>query len=88
MTEITRAGHCDSEPLEIRTLVMGHSLVRSLVHSYRSLIRLLRTARSLAHSLPSSWDNGIFLFNFQVVLNRDADFGILVPLPLPLPPKT
>ena len=44
--------HCDSEPLEIGTKVLGHSLVRSLirshrslVRSHRSLVRLLRTAR-------------------------------------------
>ena len=51
--------------------VLGHSLVRSLVRSHRSLIRWLRTARfaralrcahsfarSLTHSLPSSWERG------------------------------
>ena len=52
--------------------VLGHSLVRSLVRSHRSLIRLLRTARfaralrcahslarSLTHSLPSSSERGL-----------------------------
>ena len=68
---------------------LGHSLVRLLVHSHRSLTCLLRTARfillpslarccvhsfarSLTHSLPSSWDNGIFLSNFQCVLNHSG----------------
>ena len=37
---------------------MGHSLIRSLVHSNYSLVRMLRTARSLTHSLMSSWDIG------------------------------
>ena len=81
--------HCDSEPLKFGTLVMGHSLIRSLVRLHRSLTRLLRTARfillpslarccvhsfarSLTHSLPSSWDNGIFLSNFQCVLNHSG----------------
>jgi len=77
--------HSDPECLEIATLVMGHSLVRSLVRSHRSLVRLLRTARfaralrcahsfarSLTHSLPSSWDSGIFLSYFQSVLDHCA----------------
>ena len=79
--------HCDSEPLKIGTLVMSHSLIRSLVRLHRSLTRLLHTARfillaslarcyvrSLARSLsfPSSWDNGIFLSNFQCVLNHSG----------------
>ena len=64
---------------------MGHSLIRSLAHSHRSLVRSLRTARcaralrcahsftrSLTHSLLSSWDSGIFLSNFQDVLNHCA----------------
>ena len=29
--------HCDLEPLEMSTLVMSHSLIRSLVRSHRSL---------------------------------------------------
>ena len=67
--------HSDPECLEIATLVMGHSLVRSLVRSHRSLVRLLRTARfaralRCAHSLPSSWDSGIFLSDFQSVLDH------------------
>ena len=45
--------HSDSQPLEIGMLVMGHSLIRLFVHSYRSLNRLLRTSRSRAHSLLS-----------------------------------
>ena len=39
------AGHSDSGDLEIGTLIMGHSLIRSLVRSHRSLVRFLRTAR-------------------------------------------
>ena len=43
----------------IQTAVLGHSLVRSLVRSHRSLVRLLRTARfaralHCAHSLARS----------------------------------
>ena len=55
---------------------MGHSFIRSLVRSHRSLVRFLRTARfaalvrSLAHSLLSSWDSRIFLSNIQDVLNH------------------
>ena len=54
--------------------VLGHSLLRSLVRSHRSLIRLLRTARfaralccahslarSLTRSLRSSWERGLCL---------------------------
>ena len=54
--------------------VLGHSLLRSLVRSHRSLIRLLRTARfaralrcahsfarSLTRSLRSSWERGFCL---------------------------
>ena len=54
--------------------VLGHSLLRSLVRSHRSLIRLLRTARfaralrcahsfarSLTHSLRSSWERDLCL---------------------------
>ena len=56
--------------------VRGHSLLRSLVRSHRSLIRLLRTARfaralrcahsfarSLTRSLRSSWERGFCLQN-------------------------
>ena len=59
--------------------VLGHSLVRSLVCSHHSLIRLLRTARfaralrcahsfarSLTHSLPSSWERSLCLWNEYV----------------------
>ena len=73
--------HSDSKLLEIGMLVMGHSLIRSLVRSHRSLVRLLRTARfaralrcahsfarSLTHSLLSSWDSGVLLSDFQSVL--------------------
>ena len=62
---------------------MGHSLIRSLIPSHRSLIRSLRTAhfdralrcahsfaRLLTHSLLSSWESGIFLSTFQSVLNH------------------
>ena len=37
--------HSDSGDLKIRTLIMGHSLIRSLIRSHRSLVRLLRIAR-------------------------------------------
>ena len=50
----------DSGDPKIGTLVMGHTLIRSLV----------RWHRSLTHSLLSSWDRGIFLFNFLGDLNH------------------
>ena len=37
--------HSDSEFLEIGTLVMGHSLIRSLIRPHRSLTRLLHNVR-------------------------------------------
>ena len=52
--------------------VLVHSLVCSLVHSCRTLIRFLRTAcfaralhcaHSFAHLLPSSWERGFCLWN-------------------------
>ena len=48
--------HGDLEQPKIGKLVMGHSLVRSLVRSHRSLVRSHRTARfaralRCAHSL-------------------------------------
>ena len=66
-----------SEPHRIETLVMSHSLIRSPVRSHRSLTRSLGTAcfaraplrsfaRSLIYLLPSSWDNGIFFFQFSM----------------------
>ena len=60
---------------------MGHSFIRSLVRSHRSLVRFLRTARfaalvrSLAHSLLSSWDSEIFLSTFQSVLDHCVLFA-------------
>ena len=87
--------HCDSEPLKIGTLVMSHSLIRSLVRLHRSLTRLLRTARfillpslarccihsfarSLTHSLPSSWGSGTFMSGFLSVLDHGgAAMGLL-----------
>ena len=69
--------HSDSEIPVIGTLKMGHSLIRSLICSHRSLVRLLRTAR-FAHALRSlthSWPLGTveyFLFTFQGVLNHCA----------------
>ena len=55
--------------------VLGHSLLRSLVRSHRSLIRLPRTARfaralryahslarSLTHSLQNSWERDLCLW--------------------------
>ena len=66
--------HSDSESLEIGTLVLGHSLVRSLVHSHRSLILLLPTARftralirSLARSLTRSQALGTVEYSCPVV---------------------
>ena len=69
--------HSDSRDHEIGTLVMGHSPIRSLVRSHRSLVRLLRTARfaralCCAHSFTpllsqtflSSWDSGLILSDF------------------------
>ena len=86
MAFLRLALHSDPELIEIPTLVMGHSLVRSLVCSHRSLTRLLRTvrfaralrcahlfARSLTHLLLSSWDSAIFLSSFQGVLNHCAN---------------
>ena len=60
------AEHCGPEPPRILTEVLGHSLVRSIVCSHRSLICLLRTtrfARALrcAHSWVSEWLDG-YLF--------------------------
>ena len=51
--------HYGRKQPRIQTVVLGHSLVRSLVRSHRSLVRLLRTvrfARALrcAHSLARS----------------------------------
>ena len=48
--------HCGPEQPRIQTALLGHSLVRSLVRSHRSLVRLLQTARfaralRCAHSL-------------------------------------
>ena len=62
-----------SEPLENRMFLMSPSLIRSLVRSHRSLVCLLLTAcfaRALrcAHSLLSSWDNGISLSIFPSLL--------------------
>ena len=51
--------HYGQEQPRIQTEVLGHSLVRLLVRSYRSLVRLLRTARvaralRCAHSFARS----------------------------------
>ena len=51
--------HCGLEQQRIKTKVLGHSLVRSLVRSHRSLICLLRPARfacalHCAHSFARS----------------------------------
>merc|ERR1711951_261612 len=69
-------GHCTVGPMTMKSTrrVLGHSLLRSLVRSHRSLIRLLRTARfaralrcahlfarSLTHSLQSSWERDLCL---------------------------
>ena len=49
--------------LRTARFILLPSLARCCVHSF---------ARSLTHSLPSSWDNGIFLSNFQCVLNHSG----------------
>ena len=49
---------------------MGHQLVRSLVSSHRSLICLVRSARSLAHSFSSELVGQ--LFSFQGILNHSG----------------
>ena len=59
--------------------VLGHSILRSLILSHRSLIRLLRTARfaralrcahsfarSLTRLLRSSWESSFCLWNERV----------------------
>ena len=54
-----------------RALRCAHSFARtahSLARFARSPLRSF--ARSLANSLPNSWDNGIFLSNFECVLNH------------------
>ena len=65
LSDSERRFHSDSGDLGIGTLVLGHSLIRSLIHSHRSLIRLLRTARfvralrcahSLAPKLVGQWN--------------------------------
>ena len=83
--------HSDPKLIEIASLVMGHSLVRSLVRSHRSPVRLLRTARfaralrcahsfarSLTHSLPSSWESVILMSHNQAVLNHSAMYSYSV----------
>ena len=68
------------ESLEIATLELAHSPVSSLVRWHRPLTRLLRSARfaralhrarSLTHSLPSSWAKGI-LVSFEGDQNHSA----------------
>ena len=46
-----KVGHYGRKQPRIQTEVVGHSLVRSLVRSHRSLVRLLRNAR-FARALP------------------------------------
>ena len=51
--------HCGLEQPRLQAEVLGHSLVRSLVRSHSSLVRLLRTARfaralCCAHSFACS----------------------------------
>ena len=60
----------DSEPL-------AHPLTSSLAPVTHSLapdcsLHTARFARLLTHSLPSSWDNGKFLSNFQCVVNHSG----------------
>ena len=45
--------HRGPEQPKIHTGVLGHSLVRSLVRSHRSLVRLLRTTRFAHFFTPS-----------------------------------
>merc|ERR1712136_322498 len=57
--EKERERHYGRKQPRIQTEVLGHSLVRSLVPSHRSLVRLLRTARfaralRCAHSFARS----------------------------------
>ena len=42
--------HCGPEQPRIQNAVLGHSLVRSLIYSHRSLIHLLRPAHSFTCS--------------------------------------
>ena len=56
---------------------LAHSLTCLLApftHSLASLTRrcVRSLAGSLTHSPPSAWDNGIFLCNFQSVLNHSG----------------
>jgi len=91
--------------------VLGHSLLRSLVRSHRSLIRLLRTARfaralrcahsfarSLTHSLQSSWESGFCLrtgcvdfISFEPTVRRSRpkpQRGTTRSVPRPQPPRS
>ena len=75
-----KQAHSGSGRLEIGMLIMG-----SLVCSHRPLLHLFHTAhfaralrcahsfaRSLTHSLLSSWYSGIFVSKFQSALNHCA----------------
>ena len=75
--------HCGQEQPRMQTEVVGHSLVRLLVCSHHSLVRLLRTARfaralhcahlfaHFAHSFARG-KVGILMFQNQAVLNHSA----------------
>ena len=71
---------CYPSSLQLRQLILATQWVEctcSLApfpHSLASLTRrcVRSLTRWLTHSLPSSWDNGIFLSNFQCVLNHSG----------------
>ena len=58
ITALEKGAHSDSEVLEIEKLVMGHSLIHSLVHLHCSLVRLFRTARLARTALTRSRARG------------------------------
>ena len=77
--------HYGPEQPRIQTEVLGHSLVRSLIRSQRSLVFLLRTAHFAAlscllarslHSLPCSWESkwldGYFICVFFSILDHSV----------------
>ena len=52
MVIVVEVVHCGLEQTRIETQVLGHLLVRLLVRSHCSLVRLLRTAHSLRSRAP------------------------------------
>ena len=80
--------HYGLEQQKIQTAVLGHSLIRSLVRSHRSLICLLRTAcfaralrcahsfaRSLTLLTPSLWESEFFMSHNDLVLSHSGPSG-------------